>query len=494
MRIGIIALLHESNTFSCQPTTLSQFREDLYLEGESIRSQLVESHHEIGGFFHGLKECGRNGDVTAVPLLAARATPSGIITADTMNTLVANMLRIVSNTPQLDGILVAPHGAAVSQSASDADGYWLSKLRSLVGNALPIIGTLDAHANLSPAMVQACDALVAYRTNPHLDQRLRGIEAAHLMVRTVRGECQPTMAASFPPMVINIERQCTSEPHLRIHYEFADSQLLQPGVLSNSILLGFPYADVVEMGAATVVVTDNDAILAQQLSDELASRLWQHRKDFEGQLMDIDTALEVCRSDSRSRYCLLDMGDNVGGGSSGDGTSLAAALLARSLGPSFICLCDPEAVAFCRSAGLGARLQLAVGGKVDDRHGRSLQVDARVRSVHSGHFRETEPRHGGIVEFDQGATVVLETVDRNLTIMLTSRRMVPFSLQQIRSCELDPSQFRILVAKGVNAPLAAYRDVCDKFLRVNTIGSTSADLNQIEYRNRRRPLFPFERI
>nr|MCU0721857.1 MlrC C-terminal domain-containing protein [Pirellula sp.] len=268
----------------------------------------------------------------------------------------------------------------------------------------------------------------------------------------------------------------------------------QPGVLSNSILLGFPYADVVEMGAATVVVTDNDAKLAQQLSDELANRLWQHRSDFEGQLMDIATALEICRSDSRSRYCLLDMGDNVGGGSSGDGTSLAAALLSRRLGPSFVCLCDPEAVSFCRSAGLGARLQLAVGGKTDDRHGRPLQVDARVRSVHTGHFRETEPRHGGIVEFDQGATVVLETVDRNLTIMLTSRRMVPFSLQQIRSCELDPSQFRILVAKGVNAPLAAYRDVCDKFLRVNTIGSTSADLNQLEYRNRRRPLFPFERI
>jgi microcystin degradation protein MlrC len=113
--------------------------------------------------------------------------------------------------------------------------------------------------------------------------------------------------------------------------------------------------------------------------------------------------------------------------------------------------------------------------------------------MHSGHFRETEPRHGGIVEFDQGATVVLETVDRNLAIMLTSRRMVPFSLQQIKSCELEPNQFRILVAKGVNAPIAAYRDVCDKFLRVNTIGSTSADLHQLEYRNRRRPLFPFER-
>jgi microcystin degradation protein MlrC len=105
---------------------------------------------------------------------------------------------------------------------------------------------------------------------------------------------------------------------------------------------------------------------------------------------------------------------------------------------------------------------------------------------------EDAPRHGGIVDFDQGATAVVETLDGRLTIMLTSRRMVPFSLQQIISCQLDPRQFRILIAKGVNAPLAAYREVCDKFLRVNTIGSTSADLEQLDYRNRRLPLFPFE--
>ena len=443
MRIGIIALLHESNTFVPQPTTLKQFHDDLYLEGEAIREQLAESHHEIGGFFAGLHQCSRDGDVVAVPLLATRATPAGIITTETIATLVARMLSIVAATPDLDGILVAPHGAAVSQLAADADGYWLSKLREQVGKDLPIIGTLDAHANLSPAMVQACDALVAYRTNPHLDQRARGIEAATLMVRTVRREVRPTMAASFPPLVINIERQCTSEPHLQPHYQFADEQLSIPKVLSNSILLGFPYADVAEMGAATIVVTDNDSVLAQQLADELADRLWQHRTDFVGQLTSIDSALQACEADSQSRYCLLDMGDNVGGGSAADGTTLTAALLARHLGPSFVCLYDPEAVAACDAAGIGAHLSVAVGGKVDDHHGRPLEIEARVASLHSGRFREDAPRHGGIVEFDQGATAVIETLDRTLTIMLTSRRMVPFSLQQIKSCQLDPRQFRI---------------------------------------------------
>ncbi len=188
------------------------------------------------------------------------------------------------------------------------------------------------------------------------------------------------------------------------------------------------------------------------------------------------------------------MGDNVGGGSAADGTTLAAALLARQMGPSFVCLYDPAAVETCIAAGAGASLHLALGGKVDDRHGRPLLVEVQVVSLHSGHFREDAPRHGGIVEFDQGATATVETIEGNLTIMLTTRRMVPFSLQQIKSCQLDPQQFRILVAKGVNAPLAAYREVCDKFLRVNTIGSTSADLQQLNFVNRRRPLFPFERL
>ncbi|MDX1928509.1 MAG: M81 family metallopeptidase [Pirellulaceae bacterium] len=492
MRIGIIALLHESNTFVRQPTTLTQFHEDLYLEGESIREQLANSHHEIGGFFAGLEQFTGAGDVVAVPLLATRATPSGIITAETMDALVARILALVEATPDLDGILVAPHGAAVSQLAADADGYWLSRLREHVGKDLPIIGTLDAHANLSPVMVQACNALVAYRTNPHLDQRARGIEAASLMVRTVRGEVRPTMAATFPPLVINIERQCTSEPHWQPHYQFADEQLSQPNVLSNSILLGFPYADVAEMGAATIVVTDNDAALAQRLADELADRLWQHRADFVAQLTSIEAALQICEADSQSRYCLLDMGDNVGGGSAADGTTLAAALLSRRLVKSFVCLYDPESVAACSASGIGIQLSLTVGGKVDDHHGSPLAIVARVVSLHTGCFREDAPRHGGIVEFDQGATAVVETLDRSLTIMLTSRRMVPFSLQQIKSCQLDPLQFRILVAKGVNAPLAAYREVCDKFLRVNTLGSTSADLNQLDFLHRRRPLYPFE--
>ena len=496
MRIGIIALLHESNTFVRQSTVLDRFREDMFLLGGAIRESLADSHHEIGGFLAALEA---DGHAEAYPLVAYRATPGGVITAGALDCLVATMLQTVSDAPALDGLLVAAHGAAVSQSQLDVDGYWLSALRSTVGADVPIIATLDAHANLSRKMVGSCDAMIAYRTNPHLDQRARGMDAARMMVATLRGEIRPTMAAAYPPLVINIERQCTSDAHLRPIYHLADEQLGDEGALSNSILLGFPYADVADMGSATIAVTDDDPSRAQRLATELASSIWDAREALVGNLVDLNEAIDSCASlleagamEKCTRVCLLDMGDNVGGGSAGDGTTLVREILRRGIGPSFACLYDPDAVAACERVGAGGSSTIAVGGKTDDLHGGPIEVEVVVESFHDGRFSESQPRHGGIVQFDQGPTAIVKTVDGALTLMLTSRRIAPFSLRQVTSCRIDPVQFKVLIAKGVHAPIAAYREVCDRFIRVNTIGSTCADLAQQTYSRRRRPLFPFE--
>ncbi|MEZ6131923.1 MAG: M81 family metallopeptidase [Planctomycetaceae bacterium] len=490
MRIGVLALLHESNTFLSQPTNVDNFRQNLLLTGESIRAALQDAHHEVGGFFAGLAQQ----RVEAVPVFAARALPSGTIAADAFAELVDQLLTELKVAGPLDGLLVAPHGATVSEAFPDADGYWLSEVRKAVGPNVPIIGTLDAHANLSALMVSSCNALIAYRTNPHLDQRERGIEAATLMVRTVGNEIRPAMAAAFPPLAISIERQCTDEPHLQPLYSEADQQLASSGVLSNSILLGFPYADVAEMGSAMIVVTDDDIALAELLATNLAESMWRRRDELHGQFVSVDDAVQRCKAafeSAQMRICLLDMGDNVGGGSAADGTELLSALYQQKIQPSFGCLYDPEAVRQCIDAGIGSVLKLTVGGKTDALHGAPFDVRANVVSLHDGRFREPQPRHGGISEFDQGPTAVC-TTDAGLTLMLTSRRMVPFSLQQLISCDVDPETFRVLVAKGVNAPIAAYRDVCDTFIRVNTIGSTCADMSRLTYQHRRRPLFPLE--
>lgn len=485
MRVGVLALQHESNTFVASPTTLTDFANDLLAEKEAVRQRFAGTHHEVWGFFEQLDD----ERIEAVPLYAARALPHGPLTAATAALLVERLMQAVDEAGLLDGLLVAPHGAAVARSEPDFDGLWLTTLRQRVGK-VPIVATLDLHANLSPRMVMACDGLIAYRTNPHLDQRERGREAARLLARTLRGEVRPVMAAAFPPLVVNIECQATAETPCRELYAQAEKLRQRPGILAVSLLLGFPYADVPEMGAAVVVVADSNVSLARAAADELAGWWWDRRHEFQGRLIDTAEAVDLAaRLDGP--VCLLDMGDNVGGGSPGDGTVLAQELLRRGVGPACICLCDPEAARQAAVAGVGTRLPLQVGGKTDSRHGPPLAAVFTVRGLFDGKFTETAARHGGKTQFDQGPTAVV-TTDTGLTLVLTSRRMMPVSLSQLTSCGLDPATFQVLVAKGVHAPVAAYAPICRHLVRVSTPGVTSADLTRLTYHCRRRPLFPFE--
>ncbi|MSQ94443.1 MAG: M81 family peptidase [Gemmataceae bacterium] len=488
MRVGIIAFMQESNTFIAGPTTFAHFEQDTLLEGDAVRSRFADAHHEVGGFFAGLAE----EHLDAVPIFAARAYPYGIVAADAFDALLARMDAAIERAGPIDGLLVAPHGATVGANHADADGHWLSRLRQRFGRSFPIIGTLDLHANVSPQMVAACDALIAYRTNPHLDQRQRGIDAARLIARTLRGEVKPTMAAAFPPLAVNIERQLSAEPPCKTIYDYADAMLAEPGVLSNSIVLGFPYADVAEMGSSAIVVTDNDFARAEARVTDLQKFWWERREEFAGQFISIDQALAQA-SKLDGPITLLDMGDNAGGGSPADGTELAHALVRHGqLSPAFVCLYDPDAVKLTAAAGVGTRVRLKVGGKTDDQHGAPLESDFLVKGLFEGKFSESQPRHGGFLNFDQGPTAVVETRS-GLTIMLTTRRMVPFSIKQLTSCNLDPAHFRILVAKGVHAPVAAYAPVSKHLIRVDTPGVTSADLSRLTYHHRRQPMFPFER-
>jgi microcystin degradation protein MlrC len=185
------------------------------------------------------------------------------------------------------------------------------------------------------------------------------------------------------------------------------------------------------------------------------------------------------------------MGDNVGGGSPGDGTFLAHALHDSQFKDSFVCLYDPESVQQCFAAGIGKTLHLRAGGKTDMRHGPPLEGDFTVLNLCDGRFEESQVRHGGIRSFDQGPTAVVRS-EHGLTLMLTTRRMAPFSLCQLTSCGIKPESFRFLAAKGVHAPVAAYEPVCKQFIRVNTPGVTTADLSELNFKHRRRPMFPFE--
>ncbi|MGC1275157.1 MAG: M81 family metallopeptidase [Planctomycetaceae bacterium] len=484
MRVGIAAIALESNTFNPVYATLDDFRANTLLTGDAVRS-LATTPHEVAGFLAGL-EAER---IVAVPLLAASAVAGGIATADTFDRLLDMLDRELDRAGPLDGLLLAPHGAMVAEQAPDADGVWMSRLRERIGPRVPAVATCDPHANVSPQMVAATDALIAYRTNPHLDQRDRGVEAARLIARTLRGETRPVQSACFPPMLIGIERQLTTESPCADLCADVDRIRQRSGVLSASLILGFPYADVPDVGSATIVVTDGDIQAADNAAKELGRCLWKHRFGLLGNLTSVaDAVSEAGRSPGTT--CLLDMGDNIGGGSPGDGTALFAELKRQSVVPALGTLCDADAAAAAIGVGTGARIRLSAGGKID-RSADSLDGEFEVLIVTDGLFFETEVRHGGRNCFDQGPTAVVRC--DGLTLMLTSRPCSPFSLGQITHSGLIPRDFRAIVAKGVHAPVAAYAPVCDRLLRVDTPGLTAADPTRFPFHRRRRPMFPFER-
>jgi microcystin degradation protein MlrC len=485
MRVGVVGLRHESNTFLSTPTDHRLWER---LTGDEVRKRWAGTYNEMGGFLAGLDAEG----ATAVPVYSALATPAGTITSGAFEALTAELFSELEKRGPYDGILAAAHGAAVSETHHDADAHWLARLREAVGSKTPVVCTVDAHANLSQGMLDATDALISYRSNPHLDTHDRGLEAARLLTRALRGEVRPVQVGAFPPVAINILQQGTTvEPCLPL-YELAEELREVDGILSVSICLGFPYADVPEMGTSFNVVADGDSGLAARTVGTLAAHLVARRDNFLPELTSPEEAVETAAG-SPGPVCLLDMGDNVGGGSAGDGTTLASVVFERGGPKTFVALFDPRGVAAAREAGAGGEIDFDVGGKTDNLHGRPLRIRATVRSIHDGQWEEREVRHGGNPRFDMGETAILDT-DRGLTVQLTSKRVAPFSLGQITSCGLDPTEFQILVAKGVHAPVPAYEPVCPTIIRVNTPGSTSADMLSLPFRNRRRPLFPFETL
>jgi microcystin degradation protein MlrC len=489
MRIGILSLVHESNTFLATPTTMALFQRDILLTGEPIRALRENGVHEISGFFQGLKKH----NITAVPLFYASTSPSGVITKETCETLMDMMFKEVEKAGPLDGYLVAAHGANAGEGPvyRDIDGHLLARLRKTVGPSVPIVTVIDPHCNLSPQMIQNSNATLSYRSNPHLDQLARGLQAADLIADTLAGKIKPTQAACFTPFIINIERQHTAEPHWQAFYALADKQLTQKGVLSNSINFGFPYSDVEKMGSSFIVVTDNDPALAQRLANELGQYLLDHKQDFVAQYHSISDAVATAIS-TPGTVGLLDMGDNVGAGSAADGTLLLQELHNRKVN-AFVCIYDPEACLKAIAAGPGATLTLPIGGKTDKLHGPTLTLTFTVRGIHDGKFKELGVTHGGRTDFDMGQLATVVT-DSGVTISLTQRRVLPLSIGHITSTGLDPRSFKAIVGKGVQSPVPPLKPVCSKLIRVNTPGATTADMTTLDYKHRRKPLFPFEQI
>lgn len=489
IRIATAGFLHESNTFSSVPASLDKWQRSGILEGEAIRAQYETSQATLAGFFAAAAE---DKDVDLVPLVFTRLTPMGAMTAEAIEHIMERCLTLLRDRGPWDAVLLPQHGAAVSDPYPDADGEYIRRVRELVGPKVPIGVALDMHANVSPQMIENADVTTVYQTNPHIDAKQQALHCARLIIRQTRGEIRPRTALKMPPLLVNILNQGTSDSPMRELLQVADEHRRRPGVLSVSVVEGYPYADVAEMGMSFIAVTDGDAALAEEIAGKLADAAWERREALNTGGVSVPAALERARTFNARPVAIFDVGDNVGGGSPADSTFILHA--ARKMGVSDLlqALCDPAAVEACRKAGIGGRIDRAVGGNTDRQHGAPFPIRGVVTALSDGKYEETGPTHGGFRFFDDGPSAAVKT-DDGYRLVLTSRPQGTSSCQQFRSLGIEPAEMKIVVAKGVHSPRPAMEPIAKELIWCATPGVTTADLTTFTYKHRRVPIFPLER-
>ncbi len=473
--------MHESNSFNPAKTLLSDYRIQEAGKGAPL-GEWRRSNSELTGYVEGLEKEG----IAPVPTLHANATPKGPLARQTYETIYGRLIAQIKAAGKIDGLLLALHGAMVVEHHPHGDEETVRRLRKELGPDFPIVVTHDFHANVSPEIVKLSTVLLTYKQNPHLDTRERGQQAASIMARIVRKQVKPVQAVVKPDMVYNIIFQNTYADPLK---PIADASIAlekrNPKVLAASVSGGYQYADVPHMGPTVIVTTDGDAALAQKEAQRLADRLWNTREQIALKLPNPAEAVRLALSEPKFPVTLMDTGDNIGGGSAGDSTFLLEELVKQKATGWVMTICDAEAVQAAVKAGVGARFDLAVGGKTDNMHGKPVRVRGRVKTLTDGKYIESETRHGGGRYFDQGLTAVIEaegsTPDELNLLVLNSRRIVPFSIQQLVSLGVYPHRQKILVAKGTIAPRAAYEPVSAKIITVDSPGSTAVNPARFQF-------------
>ena len=294
-------------------------------------------------------------------------------------------------------MLLDLHGAMVPEGLDDGEGDLIAAVRKAVGPRVPIAVTLDFHTNLSEAMVRGADLLHGYKTYPHVDMAERGVEATERLLDVIAGRIRPTAAFRQPPLLPPLGSQGTARGPMRRLYDLAAEMERDDRVVSVSIFAGFPHADIPDAGLGVYVVTNGAPDLAERLAEELARTAWAHRHEFVHQGLPVKDAVARGLAAEGRPIVLADMADNTGGGAAGDGTEVLRELLRVGARSAVVaCLWDPAAVGECLRAGVGARVTLAVGGKVDDRHGAPLTVTGTVRTLSDGRFVHKGPMMRGL--------------------------------------------------------------------------------------------------
>lgn len=454
----IASFWQETNTYSPRTTTLEDFRAFELLEGTAIAEAHRGARSVIGGAMEELGDCARFG-------MAVGAWPAGPADQVTATHLLDRFAAALAPHRGVAGVLLNLHGAMVAEGYPDVELEVVRRVVRELGD-VPVVAVLDFHANPSREFVAVCDAIVAYTTYPHVDMYERGVEAGRILTALLVEQRRSRVQLRKLPLLTSPLGQGTDLPHVRDALA-VPARLRAP--LGAFVTPGFPYSDVARAGMSIAVNGWVDMPTSADAVDALAARVWAGRDRWAPQVASVATAVHEATT-APGRVMLADVGDNIGGGSPGDGTALLAALLdvpRRSL----VLLWDPAAAAAAHALGPGASFNADLGGHTDDRHGLTVSERVDVVSVSDGRYRAGGEWMGGM-DFDLGPTAVLRC--RAVTVVVTSVSTPPFHIEQVTAQGLDPADFDILTAKGALAWQDGYGPYVDRTIFVDTPGVTPA--------------------
>ncbi len=486
-RIFVGSFAHETNTFWPSKTGVDAFRSRYYLTGQDVVDYFGNTLTPMGGFIDVLHKYGAEG----VFSVAASAEPSGYVTKEAFEEVKGILLKDLTAAGQIDGVLLALHGAMVAEHEEDGEGNILEAVREIVGPDMPVIATLDLHANITKRMVDCATAMIPHHEYPHVDGYDRSLEAAEMMMGTIRGELHPVMTFRHPPLLASLTE--TETASYQPVAEACRKARECPGVLEATIAHGFFAADIPDAGVTSLVITDGDEKLADCIAKQLADVAWEYRDRLA--IIPTYTPEEAIAEAGKTDGLVVfaDICDNSGAGSSGDGTKLLRAMLdAKVTKAAYAAITDPQVVEICCRAGVGSYVDIELGGKTaPEMMGAPIPCRAYVKGIFDGRYVNKGPMQAG-VEFNMKKTAVIE-VD-GISIIVASVARQPFDIEVFRSHGLTPSDFHILVVKSSVHYRASFGPYAKKMLSVECPGILKIDPRQLPYVNVRRPIYPLDEV
>ena len=472
MKFFAASLSTETNTFAAAPTGRGSFEEYGIYRGDAS-SQAPEGG---GALLRCLRDAAEAEGHSLVESVAAFAQPSGRTVRAVYEDLRDQILEDLRTALPVDVVQLFLHGAMVAEGYDDCEGDLLSRVRAIVGPQVTIGAELDLHCHFTELMRSSADAIVGFKEYPHIDLVPRALELYRILVDTAQGRVRPT-TAMFDCRMVGIWHT-TKEP-MASFVKRMQSFEGQAGVLSVSLGHGFPWGDVADNGARLWVVTDNDLAAAQQLADQLGREFYDLREATRSQPLGVDAALDQAMAVAGGPVVLADIADNAGGGAPADSTFILQRVVERGIGNAVLGpFWDLGAVRICCDAGIGAIIELRVGGKCGPVSGWPVDLRVTVRHIVLDHSQDVFG-----MRWPLGPVVWVETAD-GVSLLLTSVRSQAYGTDTFTGLGITLHDKKLVVVKSTQHFYAKFAPLAKAVFYVDTPGAITQDFANIAFRVR----------